>query len=159
MNSNVAPPPALRKDTTMKPPLFSRDRLIRFSDCDPAGIVFYPQYFVMFNGLVEDWFNEGLGLGYQRTVIERRIGLPTVRLEADFKAVSAMGDWVELSLEVERVGGSSLTLQLRCVGRDDASLRMAMRQVIVTTSLDTHRAMDIPADMRAAIARTVDISQ
>ncbi len=100
-----------------------------------------------------------MGLGYLRTVIERRIGLPTVRLEADFKAVSAMGDWVKLSLAVERLGDSSLTLQLRCVGRDDASLRMTMRQVIVTTSLDTQRAMAIPADMRAAIARTVDISQ
>ena len=31
-----------------------RERRIRFSDCDPAGIVFYPQYFVMFNGLVEE---------------------------------------------------------------------------------------------------------
>ncbi|MEO7008669.1 MAG: hypothetical protein ABI156_05925, partial [Caldimonas sp.] len=29
---------------------FTRSRLIRFSDCDPAGIVFYPQYFVMLNG-------------------------------------------------------------------------------------------------------------
>lgn len=143
----------------MKAPLFSRERLIRFSDCDPAGIVFYPQYFVMFNGLVEDWFNEGLGIGYQRTVIERRIGLPTVRLEADFKAVSAMGDRVILSLDIERMGGRSLTLQLRCLGKDDGSLRMAMRQVIVTTSLDTHRAVDIPADMREAIARTADIAQ
>lgn len=143
----------------MKAPLFSRERLIRFSDCDPAGIVFYPQYFVMFNGLVEDWFNEGLGIGYQRTVIERRIGLPTVRLEADFKAVSAMGDRVILSLDIERIGGRSLTLQLRCLGKDDGSLRMAMRQVIVTTSLDTHRAVDIPADMREAIARTADIAQ
>jgi DNA-binding MarR family transcriptional regulator len=40
---------------------FRRPRLIRFSDCDPAGIVFYPQYFVMLNGLVEDWVNEGWG--------------------------------------------------------------------------------------------------
>lgn len=150
MNRNT-PEPALHQDTPTKPAVFCRERLIRFSDCDPAGIVFYPQYFVMFNGLVEDWFNEGLGLGYRRTVIERRIGLPTVRLEADFKAVSAMGDWVQLSLEVERLGASSLTLQLRCLGRDDASLRMAMRQVIVTTSLDTHRAVAIPADMHAAI--------
>jgi 4-hydroxybenzoyl-CoA thioesterase len=134
-------------------PAFKRDRLIRFSDCDPAGIVFYPQYFVMFNGLVEDWFNEGLELGYRRTVIERRIGLPTVRLEADFKAVSAMGDWVELSLDVERLGQRSFTLQLRCVGREDASVRMLLRQVIVTTSLDTHRAVEIPADIRAAISR------
>ena len=153
MISNITPEPALRQVTPMKPAVFSRDRLIRFSDCDPAGIVFYPQYFVMFNGLVEDWFNEGLGLGYQRTVIERRIGLPTVRLEADFKAVSAMGDQVTLSLDVERLGARSLTLQLRCIGRDGASLRMAMRQVIVTTSLDTHCTLPIPADMLEAITR------
>ncbi|HEY1393321.1 MAG TPA: acyl-CoA thioesterase, partial [Methylibium sp.] len=38
--------------------VFWRERQIRFSDCDPAGIVFYPQYFVMFNGLVEDWVGE-----------------------------------------------------------------------------------------------------
>lgn len=142
----------VRPDMSQTPPVFSRDRLIRFSDCDPAGIVFYPQYFVMFNGLVEDWFNEGLAIGYQRMVIERRIGLPTVRLEADFRAVSAMGDQVVLALEVERLGQRSLTLQLRCVGRDDDGVRMTMRQVIVTTSLDTHRAIEIPADMRAAIS-------
>jgi 4-hydroxybenzoyl-CoA thioesterase len=141
----------------VKLPLFSRERLIRFSDCDPAGIVFYPQYFVMFNGLVEDWFNEGLGLGYQRTVIERRIGLPTVHLEADFKAMSAMGDRVFLSLDVERIGGCSFTLQLRCVGRDDGIQRMKMRQVIVTTSLDTRRAIEIPADLRQAIAHASGI--
>lgn len=148
---NLAPNTQNLHNMSATSPTFKRDRLIRFSDCDPAGIVFYPQYFVMFNGLVEDWFNEGLELGYRRTVIERRIGLPTVRLEADFKAVSAMGDWVELSLDVERLGQRSLTLQLRCVGREDASVRMLMRQVIVTTSLDTHRAVEIPADMRAAL--------
>ena len=69
---------------------FLRERQIRFTDCDPAGIVFYPQYFVMLNGLVEDWVNEGLGLSYHGLVAERRIGLPTVKLEVDFKAVSRM---------------------------------------------------------------------
>ncbi len=77
---------------------FSRTRQIRFSDCDPAGIVFYPQYFVMFNGLVEDWVSEGLGISYRELVIERRVGLPTVHVEADFRAVSQMGDIVTLSL-------------------------------------------------------------
>jgi 4-hydroxybenzoyl-CoA thioesterase len=149
----------LRPDMSQTAPVFRRDRLIRFSDCDPAGIVFYPQYFVMFNGLVEDWFNEGLGLGYHRTVIERRIGLPTVRLEADFKAVSAMGDRVELSLAIERIGTRSLTLQLRCVGQHDRNTRMLMRQVIVTTSLNTHTAVDIPADMLAAFSCALNSSK
>jgi 4-hydroxybenzoyl-CoA thioesterase len=137
---------------------FRRERQIRFSDCDPAGIVFYPQYFVMFNGLVEDWVDEELGVGYRPLVIERRIGLPTVRLEADFRAVSRMGDLVVLSLAVERLGGRSITLNLRCDGYE-GDVRMNLRQVIVTTSLATHRAIDIPPDLRAAIARSSSIVQ
>ncbi len=131
---------------------FSRERLIRFSDCDPAGIVFYPQYFVMLNGLIEDWFNEQLGIVYADLISDRRIGLPTVRLEADFKAVSRLGDRVRLDLLVEKIGGASLTLQLQCRGADD-SLRMNLRQVLVTTSLVSHRALEIPADIRTAIKR------
>jgi 4-hydroxybenzoyl-CoA thioesterase len=130
---------------------FVRERLIRFSDCDPAGIVFYPQYFVMFNGLVEDWVEEGLGVGYRKLVIERRIGLPTVRLEADFRAVSKMGDRVALALEVERLGSRSITLNLRCASAADGELRMQMRQVLVTTSLQSHQAIELPADLRKAI--------
>ncbi|HET9646451.1 MAG TPA: acyl-CoA thioesterase, partial [Burkholderiaceae bacterium] len=61
---------------------FVREHRIRFADCDPAGIVFYPQYFVMFNGLVEDWINQSLGIVYHELVLGRRVGLPTVRLEA-----------------------------------------------------------------------------
>lgn len=143
---------------TEYPSAFRRERSIRFSDCDPAGIVFYPQYFVMLNGLVEDWVDDALGIGYRRLVIERRVGLPTVRLEADFRAVSHMGDRVELALTVERLGGRSLTLNLRCEGAGGEE-RMNLRQVLVTTSLVTHRAIDIPPDLRAAIARASGIVQ
>jgi len=132
---------------------FRRPRLIRFSDCDPAGIVFYPQYFVMLNGLVEDWVNEGLGLSYHGLVAQRRIGLPTVKLEVDFRAVSRMGDQVMLGLAVERLGSRSMTLAVRCFGAESGEVRMQMTQVIVTTSLETHRAVAIPDDMRAAILR------
>lgn len=131
---------------------FVRERMIRFSDCDPAGIVFFPQYFVMFNGLVEDWFDDALGIRYRDVVIGRRTGLPTVRIEADFRSISRMGDHVALKLEVERLGGKSLTLALRCDGAGDET-RMTMRQVLVTTSLDTHRAVEIPPDIRSAIER------
>ena len=73
---------------------FERVYAIRFSHCDPAGIVFYPQYLVLFNHLVEDWFTEGLGVDYARMLGARRIGLPIVRLECDFRAISRMGDAV-----------------------------------------------------------------
>jgi len=133
--------------------VFQLARRIRFSDCDPAGIVFYPQYFVMFNGLLEDWVDGPLGIGFAELVSGRRVGLPTVRLEADFRAVSRFGDDVVLSLAVERLGGKSLTLALECRAAGDGELRMAVRQVIVVTSLESHRAIAMPADLRAAIER------
>ncbi len=60
---------------------------------------------------------------------------------------------IVLALQVERLGGASLALALRCRGRDDGVQRMAMRQVLVTTSLDSHRAVELPADLRSAIER------
>jgi 4-hydroxybenzoyl-CoA thioesterase len=139
---------------------FARARRIRFADCDPAGIVFYPQYFVMFNGLVEDWFNDELHVGYSDLVTVRHVGLPTVRLEAEFKAVSRLGDPVQLSLGVERLGSRSLTLRLQCIGERGADdVRMSLRQVIVTTSLQTHKSIEIPADLRDAVARFAGITK
>ena len=43
-------------DTPQKPRHFQTQIEVRFADCDPAGIVFYPRYFEMFNGLVDVWF-------------------------------------------------------------------------------------------------------
>lgn len=128
---------------------FERPMRIRFSHCDPAGIVFFPQYLVLFNGLVEDWFTDGLKVPYADLLGPRRVGIPIVRLECDFKAISRMGDDVELSLAVERLGGSSLTLALQC--RAGNELRVASRQVLVFTDLDTHKPIAVPPDVRRAM--------
>lgn len=128
---------------------FERPVAIRFSHCDPAGIVFFPQYLVLFNQLVEDWFNDGLQIGYAQMLGPRRIGLPIVRLECDFRAISRMGDAVQMGLRVARVGGKSLQLQMQCRAGDE--LRVAARKVLVFTSLDNHQAIPIPPDVRAAL--------
>jgi len=130
---------------------FERPLRIRFAHCDPAGIVFFPQYLVMINDLVEDWVGDVLGVPYAELVGRRRTGMPTVSLQCEFTAISRMGDEVMLGLSVERLGGKSLTLQHGC--RSGGEARMVVRQVLVFTSLDTHRAIDIPPDLRAAIER------
>lgn len=128
---------------------FERSVRIRFSHCDPAGIVFFPQYLVLLNQLFEDWVTEGLGVPYAELIGTRRTGTPTVSLQCEFTAISRMGDDVLMGLSVERIGRSSLTLQLGCRCGDEQ--RMNARQVLVFTNLDTHGAIDIPADLRAAL--------
>lgn len=131
--------------------VFTQTRVIRFSDCDPAGMVFYPQYFVMLNALVEDWFTQALGVNYAHLLGQRRIGLPTVALQSEFRAPCRMGDAVELWLQLERMGSRSLTLRVDCVHGPICCVQI--RQVLVSTSLSHDGAIEIPQDVREAIAR------
>lgn len=130
---------------------FERQQTIRFAHCDPAGIVFFPQYMVMLNNLVEDWFDLCLGIPYAELLGPRRTGLPTVRLEVDFTAPSRMGEGVLMGLSVDRLGSRSIALSLGCRLGDETRLRA--RQVLVCTSLETHKAIELPADVRRALQR------
>ncbi len=131
--------------------VFQHKRVIRFSDCDPAGMVFFPQYFVMLNAVVEDWFTQALCVNYAQLLGERRIGLPTVALQSEFRAPCRMGDAVEFRLQLERMGSRSITLRTDCMHVQRCCVQI--RQVLVSTSLAHDGAIDIPQDVREAVAR------
>jgi len=132
-------------------PVFERALRVPFSACDPAGIMFFPQVFLLFQNHVEDWITDALGVPYADLLGPRRVGLPSVRWETDFRAISRMGDAIVVRLHVERLGEKSLTLRFAIAGDD--GVRVEARQVIVCTSLETHRSMPFPDDLRAAITR------
>jgi 4-hydroxybenzoyl-CoA thioesterase len=62
-----------------------------------------------------------------------------------------MGENLTFSITPERVGGKSLTVTIEVRHGDE--LRVGARQVLVFTDLGTHRAIDIPADVRAALEK------
>lgn len=111
--------------------MFEREVLIRFSHCDPGGIVFYPQYFVLMNGLVEDWFTEGLNINFADFVRYRRVGIPTVRMNCTFSRPSYIGDRLTLGLSVTKVGNSSFHLEvMTCPLPAVPSKRREVRQIM-----------------------------
>ncbi|MEM5390029.1 thioesterase family protein [Paraburkholderia phymatum] len=123
---------------------------IRFAHCDPAGIVYFPQYLVMTNMLVEEWFNERLAIDYAHMIQTRRVGLPIVKLDCEFSRPSRMGETIALSLDVTRIGRRSIGLAIvaRCAGE----VRFRAAQVLVTTSLESGQSIDIPDDIATALA-------
>ena len=128
---------------------FERDKLIRFHHCDPAGIVFYPQYFVLFNELVEDWFNQGLQCNYADMVYKERLGTPMVNLRAEFLSPSQIGETLRLSLTVRRIGRSSLELEVD--GTAGGNLRVRAFLTVVLANVDARRSVPIPPDLRRRI--------
>jgi len=133
---------------------FYTDRLVRFSYCDPAGIIFYPQYFVMFNGLVEDWFNQGMGVDYAGFINDQRRGFPIVTLSCDFVTPSKIGEVITLALKVESLGRSSFKLRVACQYQGQERVRANL--VLVTMDLDTGRAVAIPDELRLLMASFQD---
>lgn len=128
----------------------TRPLRVPFSACDPAGIVFFVQYLVLFQNLTDEWITDVLDISYAELLGPRKVGLPTVRLESDFKAISRMGDDIVLAIAVERMGEKSVTLRFEVRGTDGA-VRVATKQVIVCTNLDTHASQPLPPDLRLAI--------
>ena len=132
--------------------VFSRAKRVRFHHCDPAGIVFYPQYFVLFHEVMEDWFNEALGEDYAEFVRGGH-GLPTVKVECEFLAPNPLGDVIDFQLTVARLGQSSLTLRLVGQARGAECVRATV--TAVHSSLHPLQAVAIPPRLRAAIERFV----
>ena len=96
---------------------FTRKQQIKFRHCDPAGIVFYPRYFEMINDTVEVWFDESLGHSFAD--IHPQNGVPTGQIQTRFTAPSRLGDELTITLEVQKVGTASLTLNLTAKSADE----------------------------------------
>lgn len=129
---------------------FEATRVLRFGDCDPAGIAYYPRYFDLLNGVVEDWWIS-MGVPWKVLFGERRIGLPTVRFEVDFRAPAFLEDELRFSLSIKRIGGKSV--ELDHVVQRGATTLWQCAQTLVATSLDNHRSIAWPDDLRAALVK------
>jgi len=131
--------------------VFATEVTVRFGDCDPAGIVFYPRYFEMFNNLVEDWCAQALGMGFRELHLERGLGLPTVHVETSFVAPSELGDVLRAELRVQKIGGASITLQVKLAGPAGED-RVRASLVLVLMNLKERRAVPLRDPLRERIA-------
>jgi 4-hydroxybenzoyl-CoA thioesterase len=132
-------------------PAFVRRKLVRFHHCDPAGVVFYPQYFVMFNELIEDWFGEPLDLPHDILSGNLRLGTPTAHIECKFMEPSRVGEVLDFVLAVTSIGKSSINLAISV--SQDFNERLIARQTLVLVSLDTMKAVPIPDDLREKLEK------
>lgn len=126
---------------------FTTERKIRFSHCDPAGIVYFVNFFDMVNGAVEDWFGEAIGFTFNEMHIQRRVGFPIVNTGCEFFRPCHLGDRLELALAIARLGGSSIEFSV--TGSVGGEEKFRARHKVAMMSLDSQRAMPIPEDLRA----------
>lgn len=130
---------------------YTAERKVRFQHVDAAGIAFYPRYFEMINSVVEDWFDECLGMSFGYLHSETFHGVPTVSACAEFPRPSRLGDKLIFTLSVERIGRSSISLGVSATCANEE--RLSARVVLVYTDRRRFKADRIPAALREKLAQ------
>ena len=128
-----------------------------WSQCDAAGIVFYPHVYVWFDESTENLFRAN-GLGYPELESELGLsGMPLVETGATYRNPCRLGDALEIETWVDDWGKRSFLVR-HVVRHEDGAVALEgfERRVLLAPDPDRPkgiRAVEIPA---AVIARFVD---
>ncbi len=133
---------------------FITEKQVRFHHCDPAGIVFYPQFFYLLHEVQEDFLAH---IGFpEHVLIKSGKGIPIVNLTTEFLGMCRHGDKLTLSLELTRIGNTSIGMQYEVHGGDvgDAKsqiIKLRAAGVVVYSEIPHGKAIALPDDLRSAL--------
>jgi len=121
---------------------------IEWGDCDPAGIVFYPRYFAMFDAATAALFQAALGMPkIAWTKHFGMLGIPMVDTRGKFHLPAAYGDEVVIESRVTAFRRSSFDVAHRLL-RQDGTLAVEGFETRVWTAREAEsgriRATPIP---------------
>ena len=125
---------------------------IDWADCDPAGIVFYPQFFRMMNSGTHKMF-EHAGLAFHEMVKRYGTnGVPMLDVQATFKSPARFGDKVRLESEITE--WREKTFLVRHVMKLGGRIIFEGREIRAWAVKDDSapngiKAVPIPADLKA----------
>jgi acyl-CoA thioester hydrolase len=123
---------------------------IRYSDCDPQGIVFNGNYARYWDDALTDWLEEA---GYGGAELGGSgVDVVTARVEMDFKASAGLGDVLETSITVERVGNTSMSVGFSTRRLSDGSVVTEGREVLVFVDPDEFRPTAVPDSIRSDLS-------
>lgn len=136
----------------MKPSVIEIE--IDWADCDPAGIVFYPQFFRMMNLGTHKMFEHGGIAFHEMTRKYGTTGVPMLDVQSTFKSPARFGDKVRLETSVEE--WRDKTFVVRHVMRLGERVVFEAREVRVWAKKDDSapnglRAAPIPAEIKAML--------
>lgn len=131
---------------------------IQFGDCDPAGIVYYPNYFRFADTATAGLISEALGMHKRAWLAEfGSAGIPMVETNGRFLKPNRFGDLVTVHSEITALGRSSFGVQHHFERDGDLTLEITEKRV--WTKRDGAGGITsatLPDPVRAALEMTKD---
>jgi 4-hydroxybenzoyl-CoA thioesterase len=127
---------------------------IQFGDCDPAGIVYYPNYFRMFDNATAALLSAAFGM-HKRNWLEHYdiAGIPMVDTGSRFLIPSRFGDEIEIRSEITDLGRSSFGVRHQVYRGADLAIEATEKRVWVKRDANGDiRSAPLPDNVRALLA-------
>jgi 4-hydroxybenzoyl-CoA thioesterase len=128
---------------------------IQFGDCDPAGIVYYPNYFRFFDNATAALLSAAFKMHKRHWIAHHGIvGIPMVDTGAKFSRPSRFGDVVEIRSEITDLGRSSFGVRHSLFNEGELAIEAHEKRVWVGRDpQDSEKiiSLPIPDDVRAAL--------
>ncbi len=109
---------------------------IEWGDCDPAGIIFYPRYFEIFDASTSALFERALGLNKLELLKTFNFaGFPLVRTHARFLKPTRFGDDVTVETKIT-FGHASFEIEHRLSLKGETCVECSEKRVWVVREAD-----------------------
>lgn len=132
--------------------MFSVRERVRWSDCDPLGIIFYGTYIRYFE-IAEHELMRSVGLPYDILRVERAVWLPRKAITMEFHAPAAMDEEIIIGIGVSRIGTTSVTFQFEVTRASDGAPRASASLTVVCVDKPTMTKRELPDWLRDALER------
>jgi 4-hydroxybenzoyl-CoA thioesterase len=128
---------------------------VEWGQCDPAGIVFYPQFLLMFDASTGQLFAQ---TGLSASEMRRKysiLGMPLVEQGAKFLKPCRFDDEITIESEVEEWGRTSFTVRHRILNRGQLAVDGFEKRVWAAADPSQPgkiKAQPIPAEIIAVLS-------
>lgn len=130
--------------------LFIHRRRVHFGDSDAARIVYTPRFLEYAMEALEVFMADVIGYDWYTINKDFGFGTPFVKIGMDISAPLRPGDRVDITVLVDKVGGSSI--HFRTVGRrQDGVEAFQTTFVCVVADQEKVKAIPMPAPMRSRL--------
>jgi 4-hydroxybenzoyl-CoA thioesterase len=127
---------------------------IQFGDCDPAGIVYYPNYFRFFDNATAGLLSAAFAM-HKRNWLEHYgiAGIPMVDTGARFIKPSRFGDVVDIRSEITELGRSSFSVKHTVLRDGEVAIEAHEKRVwVVRDEQGGIRSAPLPDDVRQKLS-------
>ncbi len=118
-------------------------RIVRFQDCDPAGIVYFARAFEFAHQAFEDCLAAG-GMPLADAIANADWAMPLVHAEADYRAPMRFGDALRVLVRVDGHSEGSLQFGFEILGVEDDRVRARVQHVHAAVDRATFRRRPLP---------------